>query len=344
MRYKFYTTSEKAWDGMLEAIRNAKKSIYLEMYIFVDNTPGYDFFEMLKKKAHEGVRVKVIIDSIGSIDLKSQTVNDVRKSGVELLFFSYWLRRAHKKILVVDEKIAFIGGVNIHKVFKKWNDLQVRLEGPIVRSVIHSFARTYALCGGTDTHILGSSRKKNMFSKTKLWILEHWQADDRVLIKKYYRESIHNAQRTIVIVTPYFAPHRWLMGALHQAVIRGVAVHILLPEYTDHWLMDRVNYFYMARLYKLGVVFYLYKEMNHAKAMLIDGREGLVGSNNIDPLSFKYNIETGVFFQEESMVGELKDIIAMWKEKSVVFDLSAKKPLWLDYLVSPLIRLFQSIL
>ncbi len=344
MRYKFYTTSEKAWDGMLEALAGARKSVYLEMYVFVDNTPDHDFFELLKRKAREGVHVKVIIDSVGSIGLKSHTVAAMRHSGIELLFFSYWLRRAHKKILIVDEKIAFVGGVNIHKLFKKWNDLQIRLEGPIVRSVIHSFARTYSLCGGTDAHILGSAGTKNIFSKTKLWMLEHWQADDRVLIKKYYRESIYGARENITIVTPYFAPHRWLTGALHQAVIRGVAVHIMLPEYTDHWIMDRVNYFYMARLQKLGVAFYLSREMNHAKAMLIDNREGLVGSNNIDPLSFKYNLETGIFFQEKDMVRELKSIIASWKEQSVVFDPSAKKPKWFDYLISPFIRLFQSIL
>ncbi len=343
MRYTFYTNSADAWGGMLETIAGAKKSIYLEMYIFSDDTPGHDFFGTLKQKAKEGVSVKVIIDSVGSAGLQSQAVKDLEASGVEALFFSYWLRRTHKKILVVDEKIAFVGGVNIHKLFRKWNDLHIRLQGPIVRSIIRSFARSYALCGGADARILAWQDTKTVFGKTKLWIFEQWQLSGKRPIKKYYQESIRNAREDITIVTPYLVPHQWFIGALHQALLRGVAVRILLPEYTDHWVMDRVNYFYMYRLNKLGAVFYLYKGMNHAKAMLIDNKEGLIGSHNIDPLSFQYNSEAGVFFREENMVRDLKAIIEVWKKESVIFNPSAQKPKWIDYAVAPFIRIFQSI-
>ncbi len=343
MKYKFYTTSEGAWGGMLKAMSSAKKSIYLEMYIFVDDTQGYDFFDTLKAKAKEGLSVKVIIDTVGSVDLKSQAIADIRESGVELLFFSYWLSRTHKKILVVDEEVAFVGGVNIYNHAKKWNDLQIRLEGPIVKSILRSFARTYRMCGGKDRHVLGIKVSKNIFSKTKLWIFEHWRGGHRALIKKHYNGIIRRSQKNITIITPYFAPQRWLVGSLHQAIMNGVTVHILLPEHTDSWIMDRVNYFYMYHLHKLGVVFYLCNKMNHAKAMLIDDKEGLVGSHNIDPLSFKYNIEAGIFFQEKDMVEELKDIIEQWKKDFYVFDPSTKKPKWFDYLISPLIRILRTI-
>lgn len=343
MQYAFYTTSEEAWDAMLEAISAARKFIYLEMYILADNTPDHGFFEILKRKAQEGVKVKIIIDSVGSKSLKSHTIKDVRATGAELLFFSYWLQRTHKKILIVDEKIAFVGGVNIHKTFRKWNDLQMRVSGRIVKSIIRSFARTYAMCRGTDAHVLAWDKKKTVFGKTKLWIFEHWQGDERREIKNQYQESIASALKNITIVTPYLVPYRWLSGSLHQAILRGVTVEILLPEYTDHWAMDRMNYFYMYHLRKLGVQFYLSKGMNHAKAMLIDDTEGLVGSHNIDPLSFRYNMEVGVFFKKGKMVKELREIIEEWKSKSVVFDPSTKKPRWIDYVVSPLFRLFRTI-
>ncbi|MCR4322970.1 MAG: phospholipase D-like domain-containing protein, partial [Candidatus Azambacteria bacterium] len=232
MKYKFYTTSEKAWDSMLQAITGAKTSIYCEMYIFVDNTVGHDFFTMLAQKAREGVRVRVIIDAFGSTELTPSTIQHIRDAGVELFLFSYWLHHTHKKILVIDEEVAFVGGVNIHKLFKKWNDLQVRMKGPIVKSIIRSFARTYQMCGGTDTHILLWNNKKTRVNKTRLWIIEHWQPESRRLVKKYYQETIRNAQKTITIVTPYFAPQRWLIGSLHQAILRCIAVHILIPEYT----------------------------------------------------------------------------------------------------------------
>ncbi|MBI4993789.1 hypothetical protein HZC33_02425 [Candidatus Wolfebacteria bacterium] len=143
--YKFYTTSESAWAAMLKDIKAAKKSIYLEMYIFVDNTSGYNFFEILKQKADEGVKVKIIIDSFGSSELSQKMIDELRKVGAEVLFFSYWFERIHKKILIIDENIVFLGGVNIHKFFRKWNDLQIRLEGSIAKYSLRSFARIYNL-------------------------------------------------------------------------------------------------------------------------------------------------------------------------------------------------------
>lgn len=329
---------------MLEAISGAQHSIYCEMYIFVDNTPDHGFFETLARKANEGVRVRIIIDAIGSAELKPSSIERVKKAGVELLFFSYWLKYTHKKILIVDEKIAFVGGVNIHKLFKKWNDLQVRVTGQIVKSIIRSFARTYRMCGGKDPRVLSWNSKKTILNKARLWILEHWQPESRRLVKKYYQETIRNARTNITIVTPYFAPQRWLVGALHQAMIRGVAVHILLPECTDLWHMNRINYFYMHRLRALGATIHLSREMNHAKAMLIDEKEGLVGSQNIDPLSFQYSMEAGVFFREEAMVKKLGEIVEGWKKQSFVFDPSMKKPKWFDYILFPVIRISQKIL
>ena len=343
MKHRFYTTSEKAWDGMLEAISGAKQSIYLEMYIFADNTPDHGFFDMLARKAKEGVRVRVIIDALGSNELQPSSVAHAKDAGVELFFFSYWLQHTHKKILVVDEKIAFIGGVNIHRIIKKWNDLQIRVKGPVVRSIIRSFARTYQMCGGTDPRVLAWNNKKTRITRARLWIIEHWQLESRRTVKKYYKHAIRNARKNITIVTPYFAPQRWLVGALHQAMLRGVAVHILLPEYTDLWHMNRINYFYMHRLRSLGATIYLSPEMNHAKAMLIDDEEGMVGSQNIDPLSFQYNMEAGVFFREEAMVKDLKEIIKKWKERSFAFDPSTKKPKWFDYALSPVIRTLQRL-
>lgn len=344
MKYKFYTTSEKAWDAMLKAISDARKSIYLEMYIFIDNTENYNFFEIVKQKARAGVRVKIIIDSLGSFELKSQAIKEIRASGIELIFFSYWLQRTHKKILAVDEKIAFIGGVNIHKIFRKWNDLQMRFEGQIVKSIIRSFARTYRNCGGKDPEILSYTSNKGILSKTKLWILEHWQLRNKRFITQYYRESIRNAKEHIIITTPYLAPPKWLVGELHQAVLKGLDVEIILPKETDFWIMNRVNYFYIFRLHHLGIKFYLQKEMNHSKAMLIDDMEGIVGSQNIDSFSFEYNVEAGAVFRDKDMVRNLREIMDNWKRASNVFESPMNNPLWFDYILAPLIRIFQSII
>lgn len=329
---------------MLETISMAQKSIYLEMYIFADNTDSYDFFDILKQKSRQGITVKIVIDSLGSNDIRKQAISELQEAGVEILFFSYWLQRTHKKILVIDEMIAFIGGVNIHKLFKKWNDLQVRLQGPIVKSVIRSFARSYKMCGGKDIDILIRADKEIVFRRTRLWILEHWKLNGKRGIKKHYKKSISGAKSDIVIVTPYFAPHKWLVGELHQAVLRGVNVEMIIPAHTDLRFADRVSRFYIHRLHKMGVKFYLEKEMNHAKAMLIDDKEGVVGSQNIDPLSFEYNIEAGIFFRDRDMIRDLKDIMIGWRADAILFDPSLYRPLWTDYILSPIFKIFQSML
>lgn len=343
MRYKFYSTTEKAWDAMHGAISNARESIYIEMYIFVDNAPRHDFIAAIARKAREGMRVRAVLDSSGSSELSRGSMEEIRRAGAELILFSHWLRHTHKKILVVDEKIAFLGGVNIHRAFLKWTDLQVRLEGQIVKSVISSFARTYRMCGGKDPSVL-RYYDKSFAGRARIWFLEHQPPSVRRLIKKHYKDSISRAEESIIIVTPYLFPRRWLSSLLHQAVLRGVDVQIILPRRTDHWVLTKTNYFYISTLAITGIKFYIQNEMNHAKVMLVDGKEGVVGSQNLDLLSFGYIVEAGVSFRDWRMIEDLKTIIERWKENSVLFDASTHRKKLIDYLIAPIIRLFQSII
>ena len=109
MRYKFYTNSESAWQAMFETISSAKESVSLEMYIFIDDMKAINFLELLAKKAREGVRVSIVLDSFGSADMSSAGIRTLRDSGAEVFFFSHLLHRPHRKILIIDERIAFIG-------------------------------------------------------------------------------------------------------------------------------------------------------------------------------------------------------------------------------------------
>ena len=155
MRYRFYTTSKKAWDGMFKAISEATESIYLEMYIFLDDTKiTHDFLGMLKSKALSGVEVVIIADAYGSRELKSTAIAELKASGIEFIFFSHWLRHTHRKFLIIDHKIAFLGGVNIEEKIRNWRDLQIRLKGKIVKPILKSFAYAYKMSGGKKISIL----------------------------------------------------------------------------------------------------------------------------------------------------------------------------------------------
>lgn len=337
--HRIFTTSRKAWQGMLSAIVAARESVYLEMYIFENDTEGYNFLGELENSARRGVRVIVILDVLGSWTLAKEVIEKLRTAGVEVLFYSFFLRRTHRKILIVDKKVAFVGGVNIGRRYAFWKDLQVRVSGRVVEPVVRSFARVYRDCGGKDD-ILPDIGRRSLIYKTKLWFLERGVGRREYLLRKYYEQRISQAKGSIIIVTPYLLPPRWLLAHLHQAVIRGVSLQILMPKASDHRLANEVNRSFATFFSKLGAKCFFMPGMNHAKTMLIDEREGMIGSQNLDRLSFDWNIEAGIFFSELKMVEDLKKIINGWKNEAVLFDPSKTKFHWYDIPIAFLLRLF----
>lgn len=344
MKYKLYKTSWKAWDAMLEAIDRAKKSVYLEMYIFLDDTSeSHDFLGKLTTKAQEGVQVVIIADSFGSSELKKESVEALRQAGVEFLFFSHWLRHIHRKILIIDEKLVFLGGVNIGKKFSKWKDLQLRLHGRVAKRIIKSFAYTYAMSGGKNEKIL-KYRERIFSAKFRFWLVEYSPFRNIHSLRDQFHQEISGAQKSITIVTPYLAPPRWLVALLDSAVRRGVKVEIIIPKKTDLPFIDRINHRYMYNLSKIGIRFLLSLEMNHAKAMLIDDRNGLVGSQNMDQVSFNLCSEAGIFFREKNLVRELKQIISKWESEADEFSPKKYKMKFVDYIILALIKILNPIL
>ncbi len=338
MNYEFFTNSEKAWESMFETIKGAKKSIYLQMYIFQNDMVEFNFFHLLKEKAQEGLRVKLIIDSFGSSELKNSSIRELEEAGVEVLSARHLLHRMHKKILVVDERIAFIGGVNFHQIARFWNDLMVRIKGHLVKKIVLSFVKSYFHVGGKDPVLLG---KNNRDKKTNMntGIIENSPVRRKFRLKKIYGKYLNGAESKITLMTPYFLPKRWIRTALRKAVSRGVSVEILVPKNTEHFIVDRVNYFYIYKLSKAGVKFYIEENMNHAKAVIIDDKEAMVGSQNLDFLSFDFNSEVGIFFKDAEIIAQLSEIVKGWKKDSVLFDHKTHKPKWFDYILSPLINL-----
>lgn len=329
---------------MYGAIKDAKESVYLEMYIFNDDMRRFDFITLLKKKSEKGLRVRVVLDSFGSSLLSKEAVADLRQSGTEVHFFSRFRHRIHRKILVVDESLAFIGGVNFHQVARMWDDLAVEVKGKkLVLAIISSFAKVYADCGGKDPLILAQNRRI-FLNKTRTWLIENFPISQRYSLKKIYKKTVNEAKSSIVLITPYFMPKHWFIAILHQAVLRGVRVEVLVPQRGNHFIPDRVAYFFMFKLSKLGVNFFLLPRMNHAKAMIVDQEEAILGSHNLDFLSFELNSEVGILFKEKKAVDKLRGIIEGWKNESTLFDpLSFKPQIW-DYILFPVIRLFFKII
>jgi len=344
MKNKLHTTSVKAWDSMLRAINQAKKSIYLEMYILSDDTRhSHNFIEKLKEKARKNIRIIIVADSYGSSSLTEDTIKKIRDTGAEFLFFSHWLRHIHRKILIVDEEVAFIGGVNIGKAFIKWNDLQLELHGKIVKKIISSFAYTYEIAGGKNAQIL-AHRRNRIPGKRKSWLLEHSPSKNIHTLKSHYIKKINNAKKTIQIITPYLIPPRWLISLLDNAIKRNVQVEIFVPLKSDMPFVNGMNYRFMQKLHYLGIKFFLLKTMNHSKLLLIDSTEALIGSQNLDFISFNINFEAGVFMRDQKIIQELKAVINKWKEQSREFKPRKYKRHLSDYFFALIHRLLHPIL
>lgn len=343
MRYKFFANSQKSWKAMFDAIYSAKKTIYIEMYIFQSNIREYNFFDLLKEKAENGVKIKMVLDSYGSASLHKDEIATLRNAGIELLFLSYFFHRTHRKIIIIDQELAFIGGVNIYEDSSLWNDLVVRVRGKLVQSIIRSFSKVYIECGGKDTDVTEHYQNKPK-RKMRDWLVEHFPTKKEFEFKKVYREHISQAKKHVIIVTPYLSPKRWLVSLLHQAYLKGVKVEILIPRDTDSKIVNRLNYFYINKMRNLGITFFLENKMNHAKIMMIDSQEAIVGSQNLDFFSFEMNHEVGIFFQNMEAIGRINRIINEWKKDAKLFEKHDYKKDWIDYIIVPIFRLLVRII
>jgi len=345
-KYKLFAKSEDAFDAMLEAVKSAERSIYWESYIFTnDLVLTHDFFTVFKSKADAGVKVVLILDGLGSYGINKEELASLKNSGEEVYFFGSWWRRTHRKLLIIDDKVAFLGGVNVGQAYIKWFDLHLMTtESALIPAMIHSFAKSYAMCGGKDQSVLKERNTRKTVRETKMKFFEHWPAFNKFRLKELYEERIERAKKSIIIVSPYFIPHTWLKKGLLSAVRRGVRVTIIVPQKTDPAIADIPNHYYADMLTPCGINFLMTKEMNHAKALLVDDAEGMISSNNIDALSFDYNQEAGVFFSKKDVVKDLKKIINKWQESATPFEQIVWHRRWWYPILAFLVKLLQPIL
>lgn len=345
MKYKLYTKSSSAWSAMIKEIKSAKKSIYIEMYIFLLDIGGkYDFVSALKERALAGVKVVIVTDARGSSELKPELIEELKKTGIEILFFSTWLRRTHRKIFIVDERISFLGGVNLKKSTSNWNDLQIKMISPLLtKNILKSFAYTYKMSGGKNEYLLGKI-KGNIFKTIKAQFLEHLPNQSIYTLKNYYTEAFSGANSSLTIVTPYFTPPRWLMALMDLAVKRGVKIEIIIPEDTDLKILNRINRAYILKLKDTGLNFYFQNSMNHAKLLLIDDATALIGSQNLDLASFNINLESSVSIKNKKLIEDLKSVVDSWKSNSRLVIISDEKVSFWDKFFLALMRFLYPIL
>jgi len=305
--------------AMFEAIQNAKDNINFETFIFEDDEVGKRFSDLLIRKSAEGVQVNLIYDSYGSMNTPVSFFQRLRDGGVRVLEFNpvnpwkvlkgkVWAlrHRDHRKILVVDGAIAFIGGVNISAVYsgssasryrrekkdQPWRDTDVRIEGPAALRLQWLFMKTWERQKGPALPGRDYFPYVEQAGNTLVRVVGSLTGERNRIIFMMYISAITHAENSIYLTTPYFVPDDQMLKALTDATARGVDVKILLPGFNDEALVFHASRYYYTRLLKAGVqLFERRGGMLHAKTAVIDDVWSTIGSSNLDNESFLTNDE-----------------------------------------------------
>lgn len=261
--YTFYKTTTEAWDAMYQALYCAQKSILWEVYILIDDEAGNRFIDVLCEKARTGIETKIILDAVGSFVLTKTAEKKLVASGVEVVWYnrlypewsiSKWFSRLwvrnHRKILIIDEGLAFVGGVNVELPSQSWDDLHVRLQGRIVRPLLRAFAKSYIRSGGAwhkvkqflHPHLTQGLQEL----RTGINFIRHSPGFplQQSSIRKFYLRSLAMAKKSFTLLTPYYVPDKKFLQLIYRARKRGVKVSILLPLRPDHKFLE-----YMAQTF-----------------------------------------------------------------------------------------------
>ncbi len=321
--YNIYHTTKEAWEAMLLAIGRATHSIYWEMYILVDDDAGKRFFELLKSKSEAGIKVKIIIDYWGSFWLSGKKIDELKKSGIDIRVFqpqknpfsgfkNWLMRRTHRKILIIDEKIGFVGGVNVDKNMENWDDLVVELYGKPVRSLLRSFARTYLIAGGSKHEVRHLLAYRYRVRRDVFDIVYDDIDRTQSKIKNRYLDAIYKARERIILFSPYYFPDRHFLHALWVARKRKVKIDLLIPFRTDVRIATYAAYAWFSVMSKLGVHVHLTRNMMHGKGVVIDDDLAFIGTSNLEHSSFDYNQEVNVALKDKKAVARIKFILEKW--------------------------------
>lgn len=310
----------EAFDAMFDAIASAEDYVLAQFYIVHDDKIGREFKNRLIAAAERGVRVHFLYDEVGSHALPKRYVSELREAGVEArgstgegrLLSRFRINfRNHRKIVVVDGRRGFLGGLNVgdeylghHPRLTPWRDTHLEVSGPVVLGLQFSFVRDWyyasrsALEISWDVH--PSTENRNAL------ILASGPADPLETCGLLFSHAIESAEHRVWIASPYFVPDGRVLGALQLAALRGADVRILIPSIADHWMFRYVHYAYLREVEGAGVKVFRYNEgFMHQKVILVDDDYAGVGTANFDNRSFRLNFELTCLIEDRAFCGEV---------------------------------------
>ncbi len=347
------------YQSMFAAIKQAKDHINLETYIFEGDEIGQQFADLLLEKQGAGVQVNVIYDSVGALSTPKEFFERLRAGGIQVIEFNPinplarkkkgWQlnNRDHRKLLVIDGRIAFLGGINISESYSSapsgrakpkegedksgWRDTHLRVEGPVVAQFQKLFMETWAKQNGPPLAAKNYFPKIDKQGDEIVRAIGSAYSDPHSLIYLTLLSAISHAEQRVYLTNAYFAPDRQLIKALTDAAQRGVDVRVVLPSHTDSWAVFHAGRGHYSNLLRAGIKIYERRgAVMHSKTAVIDGVWSTVGSTNLDWRSFLHNDELNAailgrdfarqmeaMFAKDLSVSDKVDL-ARWERRSIL--------------------------
>jgi len=338
-KIELFIDGGQAFGAVHQAIASAREEILLETYILRDDSTGREMNEALAQASARGVTVRVLADGFGSAATKPDFWRRMRGVGIEArLFHPLWSRlrdhfhRDHRKIIVVDRQIAFIGGMNVADEYgssrkakgKLWRDAQVRLEGPVAWELAVVFREGWQRAGG-DAFAVSSWEPKD-FGGAKCLVVDSRPGRGQHEKSAVFSALVGASRRRLWITNAYFAPRPIAILALTDAARRGVDVRLLLPGQSDVPLVRHAGHGFYTELLAAGVrVFEYQPAILHEKSVVADDYVTLVGSSNLDFRSFHFNAECNVLIFDDTIAQRMREAFQEDLRHSVEIQLEAWK-------------------
>lgn len=369
---------KEKFDDLFKAIEQARSSIHLEYFNFRNDSINRELMSRLERKVAEGVEVRAIFDGFGNASnnqpMRKSDVKAIRSKGIEIYEFKPmrfpWLHdafnRDHRKIVVIDGKVAYTGGMNVAdyyingtEVVGSWHDMHCRIEGDEVNTLQRIFLRMWKLVSGQDIHgakyYRGISNADYMIGlkpditstagHQMVGIINREPQATRDIIRYFYLNAINAAKDSIKLINPYFTLTRRLKRALSEAVKRGVKVEIMLSVKSDIPVTPDVGFYNAHKLMKKGCRIWLYEPgFHHTKVIMVDGQVCTVGSANLNARSLRWDREENAVIIDPHVTRQLDNLFEREKEESFLLTPEAWKRWrtpwkkfvgWAGHLLSP---------
>lgn len=357
---------ELKFPDLINSIKNAKHHIHIEYYTYENDEIGNTLGKVLMEKAAEGVEVRFIYDDVGSMNIRKDFVEQLRKAGVQaypfyeikLIYLANRLNyRNHRKIVVIDGKTGYIGGINVGDSYINgenkipfWRDTHLKITGVAVMSLQHTFITDWNFCADDDLeineHYFPLDLKEKDYGDQIVQIVDSGPDSAYPNIMYSMVQAILLSQEEVLITTPYFIPDNTFLDALMIAHLSGVKIKMLVPYKSDSRLVNLACQSYYEHVLEVGIEIYRYKKgFVHAKTMVCDNQVSIIGTSNLDSRSFDLNFEVNAIIYDAGLASEVKDSFYKDLKESEQLTLEdwKKRPTYRK-LLEKIIQLFSPIL